>query len=272
MPPAIWRRCRTSRIGRRCSNCSARRRVPRTASSSPDTREIFSPAAIFRNRMAAGRRSRAAKCSTHCRMRTTRLWDWPAATQIQASGQLRPADRVRSWDGSPTARRKQAADAFERWDLQERQAKFICNSVRVYESFGYRVAAAAVRPRADGFLGADPDRAAAWQAALLRIRAPTPGAAGDAAQSGPWRRRRRADPGDRSCRIAPTRETGAARAAPMALAQRANGYRPLAWLELIDARRIPTHVHGQGADALVHGAALSRPCCQADRGVAAGVT
>jgi asparagine synthase (glutamine-hydrolysing) len=29
-----------------------------------------------------------------------------------------------------------AADLFERWDLQERQAKFICNSVRAYESFG----------------------------------------------------------------------------------------------------------------------------------------
>jgi hypothetical protein len=30
-----------------------------------------------------------------------------------------------------------AADLFEQWDLQERQAKFICNSVRVYEHFGY---------------------------------------------------------------------------------------------------------------------------------------
>lgn len=30
-----------------------------------------------------------------------------------------------------------AADLFERWDLQERQAKFICNSVRAYEHFGH---------------------------------------------------------------------------------------------------------------------------------------
>lgn len=30
-----------------------------------------------------------------------------------------------------------ASDIFELWDLEERQAKFICNSVRVYESLGY---------------------------------------------------------------------------------------------------------------------------------------
>lgn len=29
------------------------------------------------------------------------------------------------------------ADNYERWDWQERQAKFICNSIRVYEYFGY---------------------------------------------------------------------------------------------------------------------------------------
>jgi len=29
------------------------------------------------------------------------------------------------------------ASAFEKWDWQERQAKFICNSVRVYEFYGY---------------------------------------------------------------------------------------------------------------------------------------
>ncbi|UXD87954.1 asparagine synthase family protein [Thalassolituus hydrocarboniclasticus] len=29
------------------------------------------------------------------------------------------------------------ADSYEKWDWQERQAKFICNSVRVYEFYGY---------------------------------------------------------------------------------------------------------------------------------------
>ncbi|MBD3404262.1 hypothetical protein GF420_15340 [candidate division GN15 bacterium] len=33
--------------------------------------------------------------------------------------------------------RHAAADAYEYWDWQERQAKFICNSVRVYEFLGY---------------------------------------------------------------------------------------------------------------------------------------
>jgi asparagine synthase (glutamine-hydrolysing) len=64
------------------------------------------------------------------------LWDWPA----EADRELRELfdGRIESvvgpvGDSSP----EQAADTFERWDLQERQAKFICNSVRVYESFGF---------------------------------------------------------------------------------------------------------------------------------------
>ena len=65
------------------------------------------------------------------------LWDWPAGRRDE----LRSAfdGRIEAIVGhlsdcSP----EDAADAFERWDLQERQAKFICNSVRVYEHFGFQ--------------------------------------------------------------------------------------------------------------------------------------
>jgi asparagine synthase (glutamine-hydrolysing) len=64
------------------------------------------------------------------------LWDWPAATK----GKLRHEfdRRIESIIGRiDDGSREHAADAFERWDLQERQAKFICNSVRAYESFGF---------------------------------------------------------------------------------------------------------------------------------------
>src|SRR4030095_14785028 len=64
------------------------------------------------------------------------LWDWPKREERELYGRFQR--RVEKIIGpiqgcSPEL----AADLFERWDLQERQAKFICNSVRVYESFGY---------------------------------------------------------------------------------------------------------------------------------------
>jgi asparagine synthase (glutamine-hydrolysing) len=64
------------------------------------------------------------------------LWDWPkpaAATMRRAF-----AGRIERVVGPITAgTAEQAADAFERWDCEERQAKFIVNSVRAYESFGF---------------------------------------------------------------------------------------------------------------------------------------
>ncbi len=63
------------------------------------------------------------------------LWDWPAGEEAELRARF--DSRIESITGplrDGTA--EEAADAFERWDLRERQAKFICNSVRVYESFG----------------------------------------------------------------------------------------------------------------------------------------
>jgi asparagine synthase (glutamine-hydrolysing) len=64
------------------------------------------------------------------------LWDWPADDAVALRGEL--AERIEQVTG-PIAEStpEKAADTFEYWDLQERQAKFIVNSVRVYESFDY---------------------------------------------------------------------------------------------------------------------------------------
>jgi asparagine synthase (glutamine-hydrolysing) len=64
------------------------------------------------------------------------LWEWSsgARQRLREEFERRIESIVgTSSDSSP----EQAADAFERWDLQERQAKFICNAVRVYEHFGF---------------------------------------------------------------------------------------------------------------------------------------
>ena len=64
------------------------------------------------------------------------LWEWPE----QDHGRLREvfSRRVEEVVGPlADSSAAEAADRFEYWDCQERQAKFIVNSVRVYESFGF---------------------------------------------------------------------------------------------------------------------------------------
>lgn len=64
------------------------------------------------------------------------LWQWPAPGRHELADEF--DKRIESIVGTISqCSPETAADLFERWDLQERQAKFICNSVRVYEDFGY---------------------------------------------------------------------------------------------------------------------------------------
>ena len=63
------------------------------------------------------------------------LWDWPGDKQQLNHELTRRVDAVGGAlrEGSPA----DAADQLEYWDMNERQAKFICNSVRVYDFFGH---------------------------------------------------------------------------------------------------------------------------------------
>jgi asparagine synthase (glutamine-hydrolysing) len=63
------------------------------------------------------------------------LWDWPSDPDAALWRTISErVERITGPIGDCSA--EEAADAFECWDCQERQAKFIVNSVRVYDSFG----------------------------------------------------------------------------------------------------------------------------------------
>lgn len=63
------------------------------------------------------------------------LWDWG---RHQERVEERLADRIEAQIGGfPAETPEQAASTFEAWEWQERQAKFIVNSVRAYEFWGY---------------------------------------------------------------------------------------------------------------------------------------
>jgi asparagine synthase (glutamine-hydrolysing) len=62
------------------------------------------------------------------------LWDWPTDVDLKHDLIL----RIDAVGGALTGgSASDAADQLEFWDMNERQAKFICNSVRVYDFFGH---------------------------------------------------------------------------------------------------------------------------------------
>ena len=80
---------------------------------------------------------------------------------------------------------EQAADTFECWDCQERQAKFIVNSVRAYEFFGFEWRLPLFDAELMDFWSRIAVGRAPAPSAVLRIRAPIPATAGGEAQHRP---------------------------------------------------------------------------------------
>lgn len=86
------------------------------------------PALVRRGRMTHDDLLAATLTRHYC------LWPWSAEARRHRQDF---ATRVANVIGAvPEVNPESAADGIERWDLEERQAKFICNSLRVYEFFG----------------------------------------------------------------------------------------------------------------------------------------
>ena len=137
--------------------------VPRLRDGSPSrVRRRAAASALFAVGLAAGRAPEPPRC-------------------------VRSPGSRRSSVASATSRPRGRPTCFEQWDLRERQAKFICNSVRVYEHFGHPWRLPLFDHELMDFWARVPVRTAGGPQALFRVRARTAVAAGDRRQHRPQR-------------------------------------------------------------------------------------